>query len=496
MAGWSLPGRAHVPSGRANVKPALRLADDRGRPPRVSDVRLADLGVHAPHGRYAPREADRALATLLTGDAPLVVVHGKRLTGTTRTVAEAVRTHLPDHTLLAFHPDPRVPLAALVAAAKRHAADGAVLWIDAAGTTALRQLGDIEVPDGVRVLVTAHSGLLAGARLPDPLVGAAVQVGSLTATDLDALRAVDVDVPAEPKPTRLGRLVVPLEPLRRALDGDAGLDRQALLRVFADWQRLDPPVPLTTEALAALYVDYRRELGPVGVPTLSRALEWAVDRGLVTAVGSRGFYYGSGLLSAVADQQRTPVSGRFWRYAARTFPADLRREVGLAAFDRGDYPHARDLLDDVADVPPRVMYGIAYRAHRSRSVAIARRWYEKAIAAGSVPARVDLGVLEAAEGRASVARTWFRAAIDGGDPGEASRAMHGLGVLEREHGNLDEARRWFTGAAASDDPVQAASAMVDLGALAEDLGDVDEARSWYERARAHSGRPISVLRPV
>ncbi|MFI5959219.1 tetratricopeptide repeat protein [Cryptosporangium sp. NPDC051539] len=489
MAGWSLPGRA-------NAKPALKLADDRGRPPRLADVRLADLGVHAPHGQYVSRDVDRALVSLLAGGTPLVVVHGKRLAGTTRAVAEAARTQLPDHTLLAFHPDPRVPLTALVAAAKRHADDGAILWIDAAGTTALRQLGRIEVPAGVQVLVTAHSALLAGARLPDPLAGAAVQVGSLTATDVDALRAADVDLPAEPRPARVGQLVVPLEPLRRALDGEAGLDRQALLRVFADWQRLDPPVPLTAETLAALYVDYRRELGPVGVPTLSRALEWAVDRGLVTAVPGRGFYYGSGLLSAVADQERTPVSSRFWRYAARAFPADLRREVGLAAFDRGDYPRARDLLDGVADVPSRVMYGIAYRAHRARSVAIARRWYEKAIAAGSIPARVDLGVLEAAEGRAPVARTWFRAAIDGDDPGEASRAMHGLGVLEREQGNVDEARRWFTGAAASDDPVQAASAMVDLGDLAGDLGDVEEARSWYERARSHSGRPISALKPV
>ncbi|SHN44401.1 tetratricopeptide repeat protein [Cryptosporangium aurantiacum] len=488
MAGWSLTGRSYP-------KPVQRVADDRGRPPRLADVSLGDLGVHEPHGTYVPREADAALEKLFADDAPLIVVHGKRLVGTSRTLAEAARTHLPDHTLLAFHPDPRVPLAELVAVAKRHAKNGAVLWLDDAGTELLRQLGQVTLPAGVRVLVTARSGLLGGARLPDPLAGAAVEVGPLTTAELDALREAEYDVPADAKPTRAGLLLVPLEPVKAALSGDSDersirFDRQALLHTLSDWHRMDPPTPLTGKILATLYADYRRELAhldgraAVSTPGRERAIEWALELGLVTEVFAKGseYYYGSGLLSAVADGQRRAVSGPFWQYVARAFEPDARRAMGLTAFDRGDYPRARDLLDQLDDVPVQVLYVIAYRAHRGGSVAIARRWYEKAITAGSVQAMVDLGVLEAAEGRADEARKWFQQAVDSGDAAEAPRAMRGLGVLEKEQGNSEQARQWFTDALDSEDSVQAANAMVDLGVLAEELGDVEEARSWYEKA--------------
>ncbi|GAA3394409.1 tetratricopeptide repeat protein [Cryptosporangium minutisporangium] len=499
MAGWSL-------TGRSNPKPVLKITDQRGRPPRLGDVSLSDLGVHAPHPTYVAREADTALAKLFADDAPLIVVHGKRLVGATRTLAEAARTHLPDHTLLAFHPDPRIPLTELVAAAKRYAKNGAVLWFDGAGTELLRQLGQVELPAGVRALVTAHAGLLGGARLPDPVPGAAVEVGPLTASELDALREAQSDVPADAKATRVGLLLVPLEPVKTALSGDSDersirFDRQALLHLLTDWQRMDPPVPLTAKILVTLYGDYRRELAhldgraAVSTPGRERAMEWALELGLLTEVFAKGgeFYYGSGLLSAVADGQRRPVSGPFWQYVARAFEPDARRTIGLTAFDRGDYPHARDLLDQLDDVPQHVTYVIAYRAHRGGSVAIARRWYEKAIAAGSVPALVDLGVLEAAEGRADEARKWFQAAVDTGDATEAPRAMRGFGVLEKEQGNPEQARQWFVDAVGGEDSVQAANAMVDLGVLAEERGEVDEARSWYEKAsESHQPAAASV----
>ena len=492
MAGWSL-------TGRSNPKPMLRVVDERGRPPRLADVSLGDLGVHAPHGTYVPREADTALEKLFADDAPLIVVHGKRLVGASRTLAEAARTHLPDHALIAFHPDPRVSFAELVAVAKRHAKTGAVLWLDDASSELLRQLGSVELPAGLRVLVTARTALLGGARLPDPLPGAAVEIGSLTTGELDALRQAGSDVPAEAETRRVGLLLVPLEPVQTALSGDSEersirFDRQALLHVLTDWHRMDPPVPLTAKTLTALYSDYRRELAhldgraAVSNPGRERAIEWALELGLLTEVFAKGgeFYYGSGLLSAVADGRRRPVSNPFWRYAAGAFEPSVRRAIGLTAFDRGDYPHARDLLDQLDDVPMRVKYVIAYRAHRGGSVAIARRWYEKAIADGSVPAMVDLGVLEAAEGRAAEARKWFRSAVDSGDADEAARAMRGLGVLEKEQGNTDEAEKWFTDALDSADSVQAANAMVDLGVLAEEQGDVEAARSWYEKAAATS----------
>ncbi|MFG1927911.1 tetratricopeptide repeat protein [Cryptosporangium sp. NPDC048952] len=497
MAGWSL-------TGRSNPKPVLKAADERGRPPRLADVSLGELGVHAPHGTYVQREADTALEKLFADDAQLVVVHGKRLVGASRTLAEAARKHLPDHTLFAFHPDPRVPLADLISAAKRAAKNGAVLWLDDVGSELLAQLATAEIPAGVRVLVTVRSALLGGTRLPDPLPGAAVEIGSLTTAEIDALREADHEIPADAKADRVGLLLVPLEPVQTALTGDSEersirFDRQALLHVLTDWHRMDPPLVLTAKMLTALYGDYRRELAhldgraAVSTPGRERAIEWAVELGLLTEVFAKGneYYYGSGLLSAVADGQRRPVSGPFWRYVAGAFDAAARRATGLTAFDRGDYPHARDLLDQLDDVPLNVKYVIAYRAHRGGSVAIARRWYEKAIADGSAPAMVDLGVLEAAEGKAEEARRWFQAAVDSGDPAESARAMRGLGVLEKEQGNPERAKQWFTDALDSEDSVQAANAMVDLGVLAEEQGEVEEARSWYEKA-AETHQPAAV----
>ena len=488
MAGWSL-------TGRSNPKPVLKVADERGRPPRLGDVPLGDLGVHPPHGTYVPREVDTALEKLFADDAQLVVVHGKRLVGATRALAEAARKHCGDHTLFAFHPDPRVSLAELIAAANRAAKSGAVLWLDDAGSELLRQLGTAGIPTGVRVLVTARSALLGGVRLPDPLPGSAVEVGALTTAEVDALRDADYDVPADAGAARVGVLLVPLDPVKTALSGDSDersirFDRQALLHLFADWHRMDPPLPLTAKTLITLYGDYRRELAhldgraAVSTPGRERGMEWALELGLVTEVFAKGsdYCYGSGLLSAVADGQRRPVSSPFWRYAAGAFDPVARRAIGLTAFDRGDYPHARDLLDQLDDIPMHVKYVIAYRAHRGGSVAIARRWYEKAIADGSVPALVDLGVLEAAEGRTEEARQRFQAAVDSGDPAESARAMRGLGVLEKEQGNPEQAKQWFVDALASEDSVQAANAMVDLGVLAEEQGDVEEARSWYEKA--------------
>lgn len=497
MAGWSL-------TGRSNPKPVLKVVDERGAPPRLADASLGDLGVHAPHGTYARRDADTALEKLFADEAQLIVVHGKRLVGATRTLAEAARKHVGEHTLFVFHPDPRLPLTELIAATRRAAKNGAVLWLDDAGSELLRQLGSAEIPAGVRVLVTARSALLGGVRLPDPLPGAAVEVGSLTTADLDALREAHQDVPADATGGRVGLLLVPLDPVKTALSGDSDersirFDRQALLHVLTDWHRMDPPLPLTAKTLTTLYGDYRRELAhldgraAVSTPGRERGIEWALELGLITEVFAKGgdYFYGSGLLSAVADGQRRPVSGPFWRYAAGSFDPAARRAIGLTAFDRGDYPHARDLLDQLDDVPVLVKYVIAYRAHRGGSVAIARRWYEKAIADGSVPAMVDLGVLEAAEGRAEEARQRFQAAVDSGDTAESARAMRGLGVLEKEQGNPEQAKQWFVDALASEDSVQAANAMVDLGVLAEEQGDVDEARSWYEKA-AETHQPAAV----
>ncbi|GAA0237880.1 tetratricopeptide repeat protein [Cryptosporangium japonicum] len=497
MAGWSL-------TGRSNPKPVLRVADERGRPPRLADASLGELGVHAPHGPYLPREADTALEKHFADEAQLVVVHGKRLVGATRTLAEAARKHLPEHTLHAFHPDPRVPLTELISVAKRAAKNGAVLWLDDAGSEHLAQLATAEIPAGVRVLVTARSALLGGTRLPDALPGAVVEVGPLTTAEVDALRDGEHDVPADAKADRVGLLLVPLEPVRTALSGDSEersirFDRQALLHVLTDWHRMDPPLALNAKMLTTLYGDYRRELAhldgraAVSNPGRERAIEWALELGLITEVFGRGneYYYGNTLLSAVADGQRRPVSAPFWRYVAGAFDPVARRAAGLTAFDRGDYPHARDLLDQLDDVPLNVKYVIAYRAHRGGSVAIARRWYEKAIADGSVPAMVDLGVLEAAEGKTDEARTRFQQAVDSGDAAESARAMRGLGVLEKEQGNPEQAKQWFTDALDSEDSVQAANAMVDLGVLAEEQGDVEEARSWYEKA-AETHQPAAV----
>lgn len=499
VAGWSLGEAARTLAGRSGSKPVFKVVDNRGRPPRLGDVSLADLGVHEPHGDYISREADAALTKLLADGAPLIVVHGPRLAGSTRTLAEAARNHLADHILYAFHPDPRIGVADLVRQARK--ARKAVLWLDAAGTAQLSQLTE-PVPTGVRILVTTDSALLGGARLPDEIAGVSVAVGPLTVAELDALRSEYGDLPEDARLGPIGRLVIPFGDVRTALGGASDersirMDRRALLHVLADWQRLDPSLPLTGKTLATLYVDYRREVAnldpkaAVSQPGRAQAMEWAAGRGLITEVFGAGgeHYYGDRLLSAVADiGGALPVSGPFWRYAARAVGSQTQRAIGLTAFDRGDYAHARELLDHlpVTELPARVPYAIADKAHRVGSLAIARHWYAKAIAADdpdlAPKSMVDLAVLEATQRRPDEARRWFNAAIETKHPDEAPRAMRGLGVLAKGQGNADEARQWFSDAIHSHHPAQAANAMIDLGVLAEEQGAVDEARSWYEKA--------------
>ena len=509
----------------------LAVSDSHGDPPLLGDVSLTDLGVHpnrytgAGSAGYVSRDCDAALLEALDGEGQLVVVHGVRLAGCTRTLVEAAKAGLSQRRVLIVNADPELDWEAVMALSRDWGSrgDGAVLWLDALTPRGLMGLGprlaERELPAGLLVLATMHRDPTNDTRLPaqakQVLGGASlVAVGVLSAVERLGLRSLPAyaqlsSVVEAGGAQLMGRLLVSLDRIEAALDlvDETATDRVALLRLVTDWQRLDIPRRLTRKRMARLYEEYWRELNglpkgqPVPVSGFKRALAWATeppsaDRPqLVTPIRVAGgiHHVSHPLLLSAADDPSSDVawsvSECLWSWAERELELPERLVMGLAAFQDLDFAHARQMLEDsIGDglVAPDILFNVALWLEEHQELDQARCWYTQAVHSGhpdeAPRAMVGLGVLEDGQGNVDEARRWYARAIESGHPDAAPVAMVNLGAIESERGNIDEARRWYTGAIESGHPEVAPGAMVNLGVIESGQGNVDEARRWYTRA--------------
>lgn len=508
---------------RSAIPTALRLSDRRGRPPLLGEVSPEDLGVHPTRfGRrgaspYVARAADDKLERALADDRQRVVVlHGRKLAGTTRTLARAVTTVLPSHRVLVYRPDPRQRLTDLIDDARRWAGrPGAVLWLDEITAAQLAELDhDLvgRLPAGLRLCLPCDTTQVTGFHVPHHLTrvlredAAVVELDVLSIAERARLRddptyrdlvpAIDTGTPV-----LLGRLLVTLDALERQLrpTGEDGVDRVALLRAVTDWQRAGVPARLRRRDLADLHDRYRREVagtneaGPSG---FARALRAAREHQppLVERVRTRGgtHYAPHPLLAAVADDPdgaaRWPVSGALWYHAEHALSEDVRCHLALVALDRSDVAHAYALLRTApnAVLDAAVVLTIAEWLNANDDVPTARRWYETAADAGdpvvSPNALYDLGTLEFRLGDLDRARHWYLRTIEAGEPDTTARAKYCLGLIARDQGDVDEAVHWLRLAIDTGHPVFSPKATLVLGDYAIVRDEVDQAREWLRQA--------------
>ena len=467
----------------------LAVSDSHGDPPLLGDVSLTDLGVlpnrytGAGSAGYVSRDCDAALLEALDGEGQLVVVHGARLAGCTRTLVEAAKAVLSQRRVLVVSADPQLDWEAVMALAREWGSrgEGAVLWLDALTPRGLMGLGprlaERELPAGLLVLATMHGDPKTDTRLQAQvkqlLTGASlVGVGVLSAVERQGLRSLPAyaqlsSVVEAGGAQLMGRLLVSLDRIEAALDlvDETATDRVALLHLVTDWQRLDIPRRLTRKRMARLYEEYWRELNglpkgqPVPVSGFKRALAWATeppsaDRPqLVTPIRVAGgaHHVSHPLLFSAADDPSGDVawsvSECLWSWAERELELSERLVMGLAAFQALDFAHACQMLEDsIGDglVAPDILCDVALWLNSHQEVDQARRWYTQA--------------------------------IDSGHADEAPRAMVGLGVLESGEGNIDEARRWYTRAIASGHPDTASTAQ-------RMLRELDRSQEEHRRAQ-------------
>jgi tetratricopeptide (TPR) repeat protein len=515
---------------RSQPRGIMRLTGDKGRPPLLDEATLTQLGVHESRfsdrqqSRYVPREKDRHIADALQeGDRRLVIVRGPRLAGTTRTLAEAARTILPDHRIVAFTVDQRLSMAEMVKEAAQWARDwpGAVLWVDPLTNSQFEQIDQAlldALPDGLWVLATLHTEDSTGYRAPAQVMqtldenAAVVTLGTLTSGERAALRAEEayrdlVRALDRDSDVLIGRLMVALDQIQNALTpgvDETSSDRVSLLRAITDWWRVDMPGLLTRDVLIVIYEDYRREAAGLGPGTavsrmgFDRAVAWATTEANpgrpqlvdVQAVTGGVQYVPHPLLDVVAEE-RGPgwtVSDALWTYAERTVRGDARIGIGYAALDYGAFAHARKLLDPFRpnQVSPNALLAIARWLDTTGDARAARSWYAKVSATADADAAPQamyrLGRLEADLGNQSAARRWYERVIETTHPDSAPMAMTNLGTLEKQQGNEAEARRRWKQAIGTEHPEAAPRAMVNLGMLALEQQDQHEARRWWEQA--------------
>jgi hypothetical protein len=181
--------------------------------------------------------------------------------------------------------------------------------------------------------------------------------------------------------------------------------------------------------------------------------------------------------------------------AMRQYPDVVRfvYQAGRIAYAQKDYVVARQLYEKAAAAgSPSAMINLGYLYEAGYGVpqdyAAARMWYEKAAAAGKPNAMTNVGNLYYS-GRGvpqdyAEARKWYEKAAAAGDP----RALTGLGNLYYSGAGVPKdyvaARQWYEKAAAAG----SAAAMTGLGNLYYNGNgvpkDYDEARTWYAKAVA------------
>lgn len=512
---------------------------DDGSLPRLRDLDLVALGVHAPVGApVVERDADHRIEAAVGGDAPVVVVAAPRLSGGTLALARAARLLLGDHHVV--RPDPAAlggsaPLAgpadpALVEALRRRPDDGLVIWLDGVGPALLAALLAARPPEGARVLATVDDALLHPDVTPvEPGPGVVlVRLG-------DGLSRAE----AERAGTRTLGAAVDLGPARDLLLGRTGATsrlarpsrrtsapaRAAVLRAAVDWSRLGVPHALPTPLLARLALAYARAMPgePPGVDDLTRAVEELVAPG----AGGRGrgparplrrlrlpdgvHHVPDPLLTVAADrlgrdgweppERLREVVGDLLATAADR--AD-RRTVGVLAAVRGFDDLAAALLrpppapEGPTGLSPGESYRLGVASLQAGRAAEARRWFSAVLAAtpddGScreLRARAAFWLGLDRDAEPDDRRRHLELVVRDGPPRDASDAALLLAGLERDAGRFDAQRGCLraavTAARAAADTGREAEATLDLAHLDRHSGRLDDARTGYDRVLALVG---------
>ncbi|GIF45178.1 tetratricopeptide repeat protein [Actinoplanes xinjiangensis] len=481
----------------------LRAAGARGRPPLLADVTAEQLGVHAGDTPYVSRDVDDRLRQMMHDDHRLVLVHGERLAGASRTAWEAARDALAGHLVLAYLHEPASSLRQLIEQAARDLrGHRGVLWLDGLSALQMSQWDQSllrDLPDGLRLVATAETAVLSGEFLPPAAqlllvrTDTTVEVGALSAEERARVLAEPSLAHVRPvversTPVLMGRLAGSLGHIERALrvGGEKSFYRIALVRLVTDWQRIGMPRRCDLTAVRDLYGPYLgdllqdRQSDRFPVLRFRDARRWAqaetADRprlvDLVRVTGGVS-HVPHPLISVVAGEECAgwqPVEA-LWQYAARVLSDKDRLQVGLLAFDREDYAHASQMLSSPESVPIPAAVAVElakWLAARGDTTA-ARRFFRSAIEAGDADytplAATKLGVLELRAGDTAAARHWFTLVIGSRHPLLSPLATVRLAETERADGAVEAARRLLTTVAETEPGILPETAMQWVGSV-------------------------------
>jgi TPR repeat protein len=480
------------------------LAPD-GMPMRVGDAsykafgaELAGVPGEPAFLDYVPRDADQALRDGLQrarAERRMLVVVGGSAGGKSRSAAEAVRLHLPDHRLLC----PRQTALARVHELAVAEFGPAVVWLDDAQQYDERAFRDsIEwlLRSGVVVVATIRRNELEK-RMPkedqrDPLGDTlidrelTVRVSWPVIWNDDERARVEEHVryPALLAWVADGKSLsawVVAGPALEAKLRDAAADderpvRYAIVRTALDWYRtgIAQPVPsaVVRDLVSALFP---HEADPA---ELEDALQWTFE----SVTGASRSTSQSLLAKTQAGDAITvhdyiqdadlqtgdrPVADEIWLAALDEADSEKCFNIALMAYYQRNFEIVRNaLLPQATQGDVDAMYYLGMMLEYGRDPASepdeGSDWIEKAAEAGNANAMVTLGEWAIDAG---YARRWFGKAAEAGH----TTAMVALGALAigPNHDLYDTARK---------------AGNIGLGALLVKDSDPDLAHQWFEKA--------------
>lgn len=436
-------------------------ATDRPSVGTLGDIEDARLGVHPGQSHpYLPRRVDDGLEDRIGSSAPLVVVVGESLAGTSRATVRAARRMLGAKQRLLVPSDLHTAdLRRLIASASHR---DTVIWLDGAPLELLDQITPASLRlarrSRVRLVVTTRPGLVV-ADHPDPETERLLRdasgpaVGPLTE---DEARGSELRAGR-----RVGREVLPHLAADALIDpvGWSSLVPLAITRIAASWEQLGVPLPLTPDRVVLLAGSAQKQLD-VATPAPADDVREVLRDRLARP------YAGLQVLTRERRRGRPHVRCHpLLRESAvpnRSLADLLLRELdpeqlGLVARNAlaaGEVAVAAYLLRHVPACrlsPRRALLVAEERAADPES----ERWYRLALEGeGAVRTRAQLGLSTLLEQRRS-SPLEVRALLEAAVPDQ--RALLRLGQKDTLWGR-DKARPWFLRAAAGPDPDLAAEA--------------------------------------
>ncbi|WP_161807987.1 tetratricopeptide repeat protein [Mycobacterium intracellulare] len=378
---------------------------------------------------YVRRARDNDIASALAASLvthQLVLLIGPSKAGKTRTAFEAIREHFPDALLLSPQPgafgrlvaDPRIAAST----------DTIVVWLDdlerlISHADPLRPalLSQLTSRTG-RTIVLATlrreqrdrlrqgGELLRDTRL---LLDHAITINidPLTSEDPEEQAAANRAYPGQNLEFGLAARLAGAPSLLQRYDDARHADplRHSVIRVSIDWVRVGRPDPIPDANLAALARD-AIEIQRPDLDATDQQVAEAIKNsrtppegsGRVAALtvhrlpdGTRGYRPFDYLVAADDGQGHPlrPIPERFWATVLNNAPPVAAFAVGFAAFQRGNIRAATMASRQAAEagiISAMFNLGVLFADHQdAEDLPAARKWYEKAAAAGDVNAMVN-----------------------------------------------------------------------------------------------------------